>query len=905
MLMRKTIFRQGKLFCALRLQPLLLLLAICTLLLFLPSLLLANNIPTKTIKIGVLAKRGHEQALKKWQPTAEYLSEKIPDRQFKIVPLDFEAVHLAAMSRSIDFLITNSSYYVTLELDHGLSRIATLTNMHGNAPQHLFGGVIFTRADRTDINTLSDVVGKSFSAVDRDSLGGWLAAWREFHGYSIKPDQDFGLLNFLGTHDAVVMAVLNGETEAGTVRTDTLERMAAEGKIVLADFKVLNRQSQGGGFNYLLSTRLYPEWPFAVLSHVPSGLVKDVTTALLSMPQSSPAAKDANIGGWDEPRNYQSIHELLKERHLWLYEKHIGKITLTDFIRKYWQGAALLVVSCCLLVLIAMYKTFMNKQLEQRVKEKTSDLRQEIEERKQTEQKLSEASTIINRSPVVAFLWRNEDNWPVEFVSDNVCELTGYPAQDFVEERVVFTRIIHADDSKKVAQEVVSNSQKEGLLSFEHEPYRIITKDGDIKWVDDRTYIRRDHSGIITHYEGIVYDITKRKVAEQENSVLESHLQQAQKMEAIGTIAGGIAHDFNNLLAIITGNLEIIQRKQKTGKHIEKNIEHIKNATARAVDLVKQILTFSRQEKQKLTQVDLSLAVNGALKLLRSIIPTTVEIISQIGKSIILINADSIQLQQVIINLCTNAVDAMEEKGLLKIHLEEADLVNQEIIAETVQHPVRYAKLSISDTGTGMNDKTIEKIFDPFFTTKLVGKGTGMGLSMVHGIVKQHGGHITVDSELGRGTTFNIYLPTIQEAAREYKTKIAQPLSTGTERILFVDDEESIVITYKQLLEDQGYKVTGVTSSTEALDIFKARPQEFDLVLTDQTMPNMSGTELTDELLLIRPNIPIILCSGFSSKISKKEAKRRGIRGFYTKPIGVEQLATAVRKALDEDDLLA
>lgn len=351
----------------------------------------ADISPSISIKIGVLAKRGHEHTLKRWEPTAAYLTRAIPDRRFEIIPLDFEAVRLAAMSQSIDFLITNSGYFVSLLPDYGLSRIATLANLHGDIPQHVFGGVIFTRADQANINNLQDLTGKSFWAVDRNSLGGWLAAWREFSFQEINPERDFGFLKFAGTHDAVVMAVQSGQADAGTVRTDTLERMAAEGKISLTDFKVLNSQGRDNNFTYLLSTRLYPEWPFVSLPQTSPTLAKKVAVALLNMSASSHAAQSANIGGWTVPLDYRPIQDLLKELHLSLYEQHIGPISFVDFLCQHWLTVLLLAVLLCLLVLTTAYTVFLNRKLEQRVDERTRELFQETVEHKSTEERLHRA----------------------------------------------------------------------------------------------------------------------------------------------------------------------------------------------------------------------------------------------------------------------------------------------------------------------------------------------------------------------------------------------------------------------------------------------------------------------------------------------------------------------------------
>ena len=395
-----------------------------------------------------------------------------------------------------------------------------------------------------------------------------------------------------------------------------------------------------------------------------------------------------------------------------------------------------------------------------------------------------------------------------------------------------------------------------------------------------------------------VWRVIQRIRAAEEKVKLVAQLQQAQKMDAIGTLAGGIAHDFNNLLAIIRGNLDIIQGKNITGGTTEKNIEHMKIATGRATERVKQILAFSRQEEQLLVPTNLTLAVTESIGLLRSTIPTTIEIMGPVASHSISINANMTQLQQVVMNLCSNAVHAIGEKGLLKITLEEVDLGAHEVPAETAQQAGRYAKLSIIDSGCGMSPETLGKIFDPFFTTKGVGKGTGMGLSMVHGIVEQFGGFIRVESTLGQGTTFDLYFRTVAEIALDARQEQTATVPSHGARILFVDDEMQIVEMSKELLEKQGYQTTCLTSSIRALEIFKANPDAFDLVITDQTMPEMTGLELTSKLLEIRPNIPIIICSGYSSTITEVVAKKTGAREFCMKPLGAEQLFRVVTKVL-------
>ena len=402
-------------------------------------------------------------------------------------------------------------------------------------------------------------------------------------------------------------------------------------------------------------------------------------------------------------------------------------------------------------------------------------------------------------------------------------------------------------------------------------------------------------TGEVIGFLGLMRDVSERLIQEEA-------LRQTHKMEAIGILSGGIAHEFNNLLAIVSGNIDIVQHKQQTGINTEGNIGNIKETVRRAKSLVEQILTFSRQNRHNLSVLDLSAVIADTLKLLRATIPATVDIIINDDSQSVFVNADATQLQQTLINLCTNAIHAMNEQGQLTIHLGKVALESSDLPPRIEGQPGCYATLSVSDTGCGIEQANIGRIFEPFFTTKEVGDGTGMGLSVIHGIVEQHKGFMTVDSTPGRGTTFNVFLPAIETGQPEIRVDSDDSLPTGTERVLFVDDEECVAETCCELLEYQGYTVASTTNGGEALELFKKTPTEFDLVFTDQTMPGMTGVELAKELLKIRPDIPIILCSGYAAKVSEDVAKGIGIREFCMKPMDIKQLATIARKVLDEND---
>jgi signal transduction histidine kinase/ActR/RegA family two-component response regulator/sensor domain CHASE-containing protein len=400
--------------------------------------------------------------------------------------------------------------------------------------------------------------------------------------------------------------------------------------------------------------------------------------------------------------------------------------------------------------------------------------------------------------------------------------------------------------------------------------------------------------------EELEAEIIERKRSEKEKANLEIQLRHAHRLESIGTLAGGIAHDFNNILTIIIGNTDLARLSVPDGSPVHTKLEKVISASNRAKNLVSQILSFSREGGQDLQAVRPHLIVRETVDMLRSTIPAMILIKEDIDPECGTIFVDPTQIDQILINLCTNAVHAMNEKGILGIGLKQKILGEKEIFHRPDMVPGIYVELSVSDTGAGIDPAIIERVFDPFFTTKGVGEGTGMGLSMVHGIVMSHHGMITVDSEPGKGSTFHICFPVMEsEDVEPEENQLSLP--AGTERILLVDDEEGITELGKSILEQQGYEVITRASGNEALSFFKSGADEIDLVITDQSMPEMSGTELTAELKKIRADIPVILCSGFSKKVSsEEEAKTFGITQLLMKPLDRQALVETVRKILDE-----
>ena len=394
--------------------------------------------------------------------------------------------------------------------------------------------------------------------------------------------------------------------------------------------------------------------------------------------------------------------------------------------------------------------------------------------------------------------------------------------------------------------------------------------------------------------------IEKRKA---ENFHLEMQLRQAQKLESLGTLAGGIAHDFNNVLTPILGFTQMAMEEVPENEDVQELLGESMEAARRARELVEQILAFSRLSEKRKTPLKLQSIVKEALKLLRASVPTTIAITWNIDPECGSVLADPTDIHSIVLNLGANAYHAMRERGgKMEVILEE-ELVEENEAGEpsTGPKPGRYAKLSVKDTGEGMDETVLARIFDPYFTTKPVGQGTGMGLSMVHGIVRSVGGSIVVESEPGKGTLFRIFLPIESGVSESVETDSEGPIPYGSERVLVVDDEVNIAYMWKRMLEKLGYRVTARTGSLEALRDFSAAPGDYDVIITDQTMPNMTGEELAEEAMKLRQDIPVILCTGFSEKVDDDKAAKKGIRALLLKPILKYKMATTIREVLRND----
>jgi PAS domain S-box-containing protein len=495
-------------------------------------------------------------------------------------------------------------------------------------------------------------------------------------------------------------------------------------------------------------------------------------------------------------------------------------------------------------------------------------------------------------------IWMMDMDLRFTYVNSSVEHMLGYTPGEWIGSTL-------QDHCSKEELDRMAGIIFEALQAGEHPGVLFETKlkhkNGDFIPVEILGKVLYDDEKRVIGLQGTTRDIRERKEAERQRLQLETQLRQLHKMEALGTLAGGVAHDFNNILSAVIGYAELARLGVPEGSQLASHLDAIMNAGMRATDLVKQILTFSRRSEKKRDFICIAPLIKEALKLLRSSLPTTIEIRSKIPSRLANTLADPTQIHQIVMNLCTNAAHAMDETGgMLTVKLEEVMLDSNFTKRFQELSPGLHLKLTVQDTGQGMTREIMESIFDPYFTTKAVGAGTGMGLSVVHGIVKSYGGEIGVSSSLGKGSVFEVYLPAASGQAKvESARRTSLPL--GNEHILFVDDEPELAMIGKDRLERLGYRVEAKTSSLEALEVFRSDPHRFNLVVTDMTMPGLTGTKLAEEILRLRADIPIILCTGYSSQISEQKALELGIRAFHMKPLIFADLAESVRRILDAE----
>ena len=527
----------------------------------------------------------------------------------------------------------------------------------------------------------------------------------------------------------------------------------------------------------------------------------------------------------------------------------------------------------------------------------------DISERKRMENELHEAYSIINRSPAVAFLWKNLEGWPVEFVSDNVLQVFGYDTQEFISGKVFYAMTVHPDDLERVAKEVATFSNEKERTGFVHKPYRIVSKDGKVRWLDDRTYIRRDNKGTITHYEGIVVDITDRKQAAETLRENKEKLARAKKMESLGLLAGGVAHDLNNVLSGIVSYPELLLMDLPQNSKLREPIETIQRSGHRAVAIVQDLLTVARgvataKEPLNLNDIVSDYLNSPEFKKLEHFHPT-VTVKTDLDTDLLNISGSHVHIRKVVMNLVSNASEAIKGSGNVTIStvnryidrpLREYDDVN---IGE-------YVVLAVSDDGSGIASDDLERIFEPFYTKKVMGRsGTGLGLAVVWNVVQDHKGYIDVPSD-ENGTTFELYFPITRDEISDKDLSIPIKDYKGNgETILVVDDVESQREISCKMLDTLGYKTKAVSSGEEAVEYLKENT--VDLLLLDMIMdPGINGRETYERIIKIHPNQKAIIVSGFAETDDVKEAQKLGAGKYIKKPLTLERIGMAVKEELEK-----
>jgi two-component system sensor histidine kinase TtrS len=685
----------------------------------------------REVRIGVLSHRGDEATLAMWSGTADYLTEALDGFRFRIVPLDFHEVDPAVSNGTVDFILVNPGIYVNLEVRYRVSRIATLNNLRQGVPYNIFGGVIFTRADRTDIRTLHDLVGKSFMAVDATSLGGYQMAWREMRAQGIEPMEDFASVQFGGTHDQVVMAVREGRVDAATVRTDILERMAQDHIIDLDEFHIINRQIHPE-FPFAHSTRLYPEWPFSKVRHTSNELAQRVAVALLNMPHDHPAALAGKYAGWTIPLDYQPVHELFKDLYLPPYES-LGRVTIHAVLAQYWQ----VILLALALLLFMVFLTTRVARLNLELQAAKARLEQQHE-------------LILNSVGDGIYGVDLEGN--ATFVNRAMEEITGWKLDDVIgRNQHELLHHTHQDGSPHPAEECpVYATARDSMPRF---------IDDDVFWTPDGKAIPveyssnpiRDEHGETVGAVVVFRDISSRREAEEQARRHQEELAHVTRLNTMGEMASSIAHELNQPLSAITnytaGCIRMLRSGQPQKEQLTSVMERVAEQAERAGGIIRELRQFIRKEQADPTVVELNDLVQRVAVLIEPDLRRAgVTLIMELAKAPNPVRVYAIQIEQVIINLARNAIEAMADTPVKERLLKMRTAVDGEQV-----------EMSVEDSGHGISKEVAGQLFDPFVTTKP--QGMGLGLSISRGIIEAHDGSMAAGPRHKGGAVFRFTLP--------------------------------------------------------------------------------------------------------------------------------------------------
>jgi len=692
----------------------------------------APALATEIIKIGVLSHRGNTKTTAFWSGTAKYLSQNISGKTFKIIPLDFDEIEPSIQKEDIDFVLVNPGIYVSMEVRHRITRIATLSRLIGNKNVNVFGGVIFTKKDRADIVTLNDIKNKTLMAVDKTSLGGFLMALREMKTAGIDPN-DIAEITFGGIHDNVVMSILDDKADVGTIRTGILESMADNGLINMDDFKIIHEK-----FSPLLkekqSTSLYPEWPFSKLPHTSIRLAEKVATLLMNM-HKKPDDDDNDIQKnlWSIPLEYQPVHELLKDLRYPPYE-HLGQFTLMDALKKYQYWILFDLIIICILAVMTMLVVRLNREL------------------KVSKQRLEQQHSLILDS-VADGIYGVDMEGKSTFVNKAMENITGWRADKII---------------GKNQHELLHHTKEGGEPHppFECPVYKTF-HDDKTRFVQDDIFWKSDGSNFPVEYSStplkdendktigsvvVFRDVSERKKAEEELNKHRRELAHVARVSTMGEMASGMAHELNQPLTAITTNADACIRLTET-QQIDINrlndvLEIISKQAKRAGGIIQQLRNFVKKELPEKSPINLNDLVQEVLVLTRhSLKSHAINLELTLSKHLPVVNAQHILIDQVILNIVKNAIEAMQEN----------ESKNKLLTITTAVTENNIPIVTISDTGSGFSKEMQDNLFIPFVTTKP--DGMGLGLSISEGIISDHGGRLTLQSEPGKGASFSFTLP--------------------------------------------------------------------------------------------------------------------------------------------------
>ncbi|MEA1933063.1 MAG: response regulator [Thermodesulfobacteriota bacterium] len=853
------------------------------------------------VKIGVLAKRGTDRCLEKWVPTAEYLTSHIPGHLFTIVPLVFEEINATVERGEVDFMLANPLFYVGLEKLYSANRIATLKNLGlDGRVSTVFGGVIFRRADRDDIQDMHDLKGNTFMAVkEKTAFGGWYAAWRELKAHGIDPHRDFRDLSFGGMHDAVVYSVRDGKVDAGTVKTDTLERMALEGKIRMEDFHVFKYahiSKEVCEFPFQHSTRLYPEWPMTKVAHTSNDLAEKVAVVLVGMSPDCPAARAARCAGWTVPLNYQPVHECLKELCVWPY-KDIGKITVRDIVRKYWYWFFVIVAVMAAMGTATVYIMRLNRRLQHT----HSDLQNELTDHKRAEEALR----------------RSEAGYKELFdtiqsgvaVYDAVDDGNDFVFKEFNRAGERIDLVKREDIIGKRVTEVFPGVKEFGLFDVfkrvwetgkpENHPV-FMYKDKKIAGWRENCVYKLPSGEIVAIYD----DITDRRQAEEElletNRQLEATTAGANELAVQAEMANAakseflanMSHEIRTPMNGVIGMTYLLLGTELSAEQREFT-ETIRNSGDSLLSIINDILDYSKIEAGKIDLENIDFDLRVALDAVTDLVALKaqekgLEYVAMIHPEVpSLLCGDPGRLRQILINLVGNATK-FTEKGEVTIQIS---LENENSTHATI-------RFKVADTGIGIPQDRMDRLFQSFSqvdssTTRKFG-GTGLGLTISKQLAKQMGGQIGVKSEEGKGSTF--WFTVVLEKQPEGRAgKIVVPGDIKDKHILIVDDNATNRYILREQLNSWGCRHGEASSGMQALEELRLAADSKDpykIAILDMQMPEMDGETLGQKIKLDPDlkNTILVMMTSLGQRGDARQLKEIGFAAYLTKPVKQSQL---------------